>query len=90
MTEELKALTQSHELPPLVAGMDVEALLDLVKMLEIANDYDYDAEKDYRMQNTNLSSPLLVPSRKYSFLTYTLDRKGTMVLPEFQKMGFGT
>ena len=60
MTEELKALTQSHELPPLIPGMNVDALLDMVKMLGIANDYDYDAEKDYRMQNTNLSSVLLV------------------------------
>ena len=90
MTEELKALTQSHELPPLIPGMNVDALLDMVKMLGIANDYDYDPEHDYRMQNTNLSSSLLVPSRKSSFLTYILDRKGTMVLPEFQKRGFGT
>jgi hypothetical protein len=47
MTEELKALTQSHELPPLVPGMNVDALLDMVKMLGIANDYNYNPENDY-------------------------------------------
>jgi ribosomal protein S18 acetylase RimI-like enzyme len=87
---ELKALTQSHELPPLVPGMNVDALLDMAKMLGIANDYNYNPENDYLLQNTNLSSSLLVPSRKSSFLAYILDRKGAMVLPEFRKRGFGT
>jgi hypothetical protein len=48
MTEDMKWLTQSHEMPPGISRMNMDALLDFVKMLGIAYNYDYDPQNDYR------------------------------------------
>jgi hypothetical protein len=49
MTEEMKALTLSHDLPPgLPEGYHLDSLMEFFLCLNSAFHYGYDPEADYR------------------------------------------
>lgn len=48
LNEEEMALATSHDMPPLLPGMDAEGMVEFFASLTCTLAYDYDPEKDYR------------------------------------------
>jgi hypothetical protein len=48
LSDELKAKFTSSDLPPFAEGMDHEGMVNFFTTLELAKDYEYDIENDYR------------------------------------------
>ena len=61
----------------------MEAIGTFFECLSFANQYGYEPQTDYR------SYPTTPPLVEFP-LNKSLDRKGTMIHPDFQKRGFGT
>ena len=82
LNEEELVIANSHDMPPAIDGMDMEALPTFIEALTFAGAYGYDPQTDYR-------TPPHIPV-SYIHLLRGTDRKGTMIHPNFQKRGFGT
>ncbi|RDW75696.1 hypothetical protein BP5796_06517 [Coleophoma crateriformis] len=88
LSEELKAEVVSEHMPPLPKGANVDAFAAFMGMLDCTHPYGYDMEQDYRKRS--LPIPWLDALCGYKLiLTPPIDRKGTMVHPDYQKRGFG-
>ena len=83
ISEDLKAVVNSHDIPPLPKGANPEAVMELFRCLGFASDHGYSMETDYR---TFIGIWGYVRRDAY----ICIDRKGTMIHPDFQKRGFGT
>ena len=96
ITDEMKAMVNSHELPPGPDGMNMGALAEVAGMLGVCNQFGYDSDNDYRKTRFLFSPPFpsrITPRTTSQFELFSnsqIDRKGTMVLPAFQKKRFGT
>ena len=53
MSAENRALALSHDMPPLVKGMDEIALGEFLHMLSATGEFGYDPETDYRKSPLN-------------------------------------
>jgi GNAT superfamily N-acetyltransferase len=83
LKEEELAIVNSHDMPPGIEGMNMEALQTFFERLSLADKHGYDPKTDYR-KKSSLQSPRKPVSNIWA------DRKGTMVHPDFQRRGFGT
>jgi hypothetical protein len=48
LKEEELAIVNSHEMPPIIEGMNVEALPTLIECLTFAGLHGYEPQTDYR------------------------------------------
>ena len=83
LKEEELAIVNSHDMLPGVEGINMEVLPIFIERMAIANQYGYEPQTDYR-KKTSLRSPYKPVSKIW------VDRKGTMIHPDFQRRGFGT
>ena len=51
---EAKAMINSHDLPPMIKGMDQEGMIEFFTCLSFAGQYGYDMENDYRKHSSCL------------------------------------
>ena len=77
------AIVNSHDMPPGIEGMNMELLPTFIESLNFAGKHGYDPQKDYRKKPSLQSPPRPVSNIR-------VDRKGTMIHPDFQRRGFGT
>jgi GNAT superfamily N-acetyltransferase len=83
LTEEEQAIANSNDMPPGIEGMNIEVIPTLIESWGLASKHGYEPQTDFR-KNASLQSPRkLVPD-------IWVDRKGTMIHPDFQRRGFGT
>jgi hypothetical protein len=83
LKEEELAIVNSHDMPPKIEGMNMEALLTFIECLSFAGEHGYEPQTDYR-KDLSLQSLRKLVSNSWA------DRKGTMIHPNFQKRGFGS
>ncbi|PVH85351.1 hypothetical protein DL98DRAFT_527832 [Cadophora sp. DSE1049] len=82
MDADLKGHALSEEMPSALEGMNMEALMDFFISLTDSKNHGWNPVEDYRK--------LSLQPVADSFPDIALDRKGTMVHPDYQKRGFGT
>ncbi|TQS35027.1 hypothetical protein Golomagni_04567 [Golovinomyces magnicellulatus] len=82
ITQELKDKINSSELPPLMDGMNKEALFEFFRTVKASVQYGYDPENDYRTIDRT--------PRCFLILILEIDRLGSVIHPDFQRRGFGT
>ncbi|RDW82377.1 hypothetical protein BP6252_03489 [Coleophoma cylindrospora] len=88
LSEELRAEVVDEHTPPLPKGVNLDAFTAFLGMFVCTYPYGYDMEHDYRKKS--LPIPWLDAVCGYKLtLAPRIDRKGTMVLPDYQKRGFG-
>jgi hypothetical protein len=85
LNEEELAIVNSHDMPPGIEGMNMEALPTFFDVTSLANNYGlgYDPKTDY-CKKSFLQSPRKPVSNIWA------DQKATMIHPVFQRRGFGT
>jgi hypothetical protein len=64
LNEEQKAIATSHEMPPLLEGMDVEPMGEFFSTFTCTAPYGYDAENDYRESLHPSNLPNIACSRQ--------------------------
>jgi hypothetical protein len=57
ISDEGKAMANSHDLPPPLEGMNVEALKELFTSLTFSSEYGYNVDTDYRKPDMGSHSP---------------------------------
>lgn len=61
LDEQEKAMATSHDMPPLLPGMNSEGMAEFFASLNCTLAYDYDPEKDYR-EFCDLCFPCSLPT----------------------------